>query len=173
MNKRQQLIRKNKNAEKNLIKREQNYAYKFFIFFMVAGILNWIFWHEQFIGLDLKHTVVFVVLPLIVGLLVYLQMNKSFVRSILKSKSSGLADTFLSNIFLLVTALFFAYLCSCTIADAIFKLSMDFCIEDKPSMHKTYVVESTVRNDSRRGVCLFSTIYIMMEQMKSNRFMLG
>jgi len=158
MDRRRQLIRKNKNSEKNLVKREQKVAYKFLILIMIAGVLNWVFWHDQFIGLDSKYIILFIVLPLISGFLVYYKLNRFFLKSMFKTKPSGTMDVLLSNVFLFVTALFFSYFSAVTLADGIFKLSMDFFIKDKPAVSRTYSVSSTSENNKGRGYHFFSHV---------------
>lgn len=158
MDRRRQLIRKNKNAEKNLVKREQKFAYRFLIFSMVAGVLNWVFWHDQFIGLDAKYTLLFIVLPLVLGFGVYYKLNRFFLKNMFKTKPGGRMDVVLSNFFLFVAALFFAYFSAVTLADGIFKLSMDFFMKDKPAITRTYIVTSTSKNNKGRGYHLFSHI---------------
>lgn len=125
---------------------------------MIAGILNWVFWHDQFIGLDSKYTILFVVLPLVLGFLVYYKLNRFFLKSLFKTKPSGTIDVLLSNFFLFVTALFFSYFSAVTLADGIFKISMDFFIKDKPIVSRTYIVTSTSKNNKGRGYHLFSHV---------------
>ena len=47
---------------------------------------------------------------------------------------------------------------------------MDFSVNDKPVVYKTYVVASTYRNDKGRRVHLFSAIYYLDEVNKLKSF---
>ena len=173
MSRRQQLIRESKNKTKNLISREQDKAYRILIFSMIVGALNYIFWHDQFVGLDFKYTILFIVVPLILGVFFYWSYNKNFVGNILGAKASSWWDTVLSNFLLGITALLFAYFSLVTVANIIFKLSIDFSVRDKPIIYKTYKVKSTRKNDIGRGIHLFSTIYYSDEANETKAFQVG
>jgi hypothetical protein len=163
MNRREQIVRRTKKQNKGILKKEEKSAYRFLIFFMIASVANWIFWHDQFLYQNFKYDLVFIVLPLIIGVYVYYRMNKHFIHSLLQTKSSGFWDSILSAVFLVVTALFFAFCIGVTVADAIFKLSMDLVIKDKSIIDKTYIVDSTFRNDTGKGMHIFSTIRYLNE----------
>lgn len=173
MSKRQQLIRESKNKTKNLISREQDKAYRILIFSMIVGVLNYIFWHDQYVGLDFKYTILFIVVPLILGVFFYWSYNKNFIGNILGTKASSWWDTVLSDLLLGITALLFAYFSLVTVANVIFKLSIDFSIRDKPIIYKTYTVKSTTKNDTGRGIHLFSTIFYLNDANETKAFQVG
>ena len=173
MDKRLELIKRNKNALKNLRLREDNRSFRIFIFSMIVGALNYVFWHDQFLKLDYTYDILFIVLPMIIGVILFYFINKIFIKNILSTKSSGLIDTVLSNGVLIIGSLFFAYYSIVTLANVIFKLSMDFSVIDKPIINKTYVVESTFRNDRGRGIHLFSSIYYLDEANEKQIFDVG
>lgn len=137
---------------------------------MIIGVLNWIFWNDQFIGLDSKHTIVFVAVPLVLGFLVYYKLNRFFLKSLFKTKPSGMMDVLLSNFFLFVSALFFSYFSAVTLADGIFKLSMDLSVMDKPTVSKTYIVTSTSKNNKGRGYHFFSNVWYIDESGQKQIF---
>ena len=60
-----------------------------------------------------------------------------------------------------------------TVANVIFKLSIDFSVRDKPIIYKTYTVKSTRKNDRGRGIHLFSTIYYSDEANETKGFQVG
>ena len=130
---------------------------------MIVGSVNYILWHNQFLGLDSKYTMVFVVLPMIIGFFAYYTKNKLFNKSVFNTKPSGLKDSILSTLFLILIGSFFAFISMVTIANVIFKLAMDVAANDKPLINKTYVVKSTVRNDVGRRTHFFSHIYYLDE----------
>jgi len=170
MDKRQLQIKERKKKVKNIINREQNKNYKVLIFCMVVGALNWVFWHDQFVGLDVKYDIVFVILPFFLGLFVYFKTNNNFIKAIFNTKSSGLKDTILSYGLLLVTGIFFSYISFVTLANVVFKIGMDLSTNNKPIIIKFYSIESTYRNDRGRGIHLFSSIYYLDEENKTKNF---
>ena len=153
-----------KKEKKQIVKREQNRSYRIFIFSIIISIVNYVFWHDQFIGLDKKHTILFVIVPLILGCLFFYYVNKFFIKSILETKSSGLKDTILSHIFLAIIGLVFSYFSMVTLANVIFKLSMESATENKMLEYKTYKVESTFKMKSVKSFSVFSTIYYYDEK---------
>ncbi len=170
MDKRQLQIKERKNKVKNIIDREQNKNYKVLIFCMVVGALNWVFWYDQFVGLDVKYDIVFVILPFFLGLFVYFKTNNNFIKAIFNTKSSGLKDTILSYGLLLVIGIFFSYISLVTLANVVFKIGMDLSTNNKPIIIKSYSIESTYRNDRGRGIHLFSSIYYLDEENKTKNF---
>lgn len=170
MDKRQLQNKERKKLVKNIIKKEQDKSYKVLIFCSIFSVLNYFFWHDQFVGLDVKYDFVFVILPLILGFFIYFKTNQLFIKDIFNTKSSGLKDTVLSYGFLLVLAGFFAYMSLVTLANVIFKIGMDLSMKDKPIIIKSYSVDSTIRNDKGRGVHLFSSIYYLDEENKKKIF---
>lgn len=173
MDRRKRLLRENKNAIKNSIKREDEKVYRILIFSMVASVLNWIFWHDQFIGLDQKYNLLFIALPMLLGILFFFYVSRKFIKGIMQTKSSGLMDNILSYGFLGLISLFFAYFTVVTLADAIFKLSMDSYVDNQPIVTKTYTVESTVKNDSGKGIHLYSSVYYIDEANEKQLFNVG
>lgn len=155
MNKRQV----QKKEKKQIVKREQKRSSKIFIFSIVIAIVNYIFWNDQFIGLDIKHTILFLIFPIIIGCFVFYYGNRFFIKSILETRSSGIKDSILSYGFLAIIGLFFTYFSMVTIANVIFKLSMDIATKNEAIEYKTYQVESTFQKNSGRRFSIFSSIY--------------
>lgn len=173
MDRRKRLLRQSKNAIKNSIDREDKRAYRILIFSMVASVLNWIFWHDQFIGLNQKYNLLFIALPMVLGVLLFYFISRKFIKGMMQTKSGGSIDTILSYGFLGLISLFFAYFTMVTLADAIFKLSMDSYVENQPTITKTYTVESTVKNDSGKGIHLYSSVYYIDEANEKQLFNVG
>lgn len=157
---RRQAERKEK---KQIVKREQNRSYRIFIFSIIISILNYVFWQDQFIGLDIKHTFLFVLLPLIIGCIIFYCKNKFFVESIFETKSSGFKDTVLSYVFLTTIGLIFSYFSMVTIANVVFKISMNRSTSDKEVVYRSYKVESTFKKKSVKSFSVFSSIYYFDE----------
>lgn len=173
MDRRKQLIREQKNSIKNALKGEGNKSYRFLIASMILGVTNWVFWHDQFIGLDLRYNLFFIVLPLVLGVFLYYSMNKLFIKDIFGTKASSWWDRIVSNIFMVVIALFFAYFSIVTLANVAFKISMDYCIKDQPIVTKNYTVTLTYRNDKGRGFHMFSSVYYLDENNETKIFNVG
>jgi hypothetical protein len=170
MDKRQFQNKERKRKEKYILNREQKYSAKVFVFFMIVSILNGVFWHDQFLGLDFNYKLIFVIIPIGLGVFLYWKTNKIFIKDLQNTKPSGLKDIILSSVFLLLIGVFFAYISSVTLANAIFKIGMDFSINNKPEISKTYSIESTYRNNRGRGVNLFSTVYYFDDENKIKGF---
>lgn len=148
-----------KNENKQVIKREQKRSTRVFVFSIIIAVVNYVFWNDQFIGLDKKYFTVFVVLPLIFGCIIFYYLNKNFIKSILESKSSGFKDSLFSYIFMAIIGLVFSYFSLVTIFNVVFKLSMDIATKNKAIEYKTYQVESTFQKNSVRRFSVFSSIY--------------
>lgn len=158
MDRRKRLLRESKNALKNSAKREDKRAYKILIFSMIVSVLNWIFWHDQFLRLDLKYNLLFIVLPMVLGILFYFYISRKFIKDIMQTESSGLLDTIFSYVFLFVISLFFAYFTMVTLSNIVFKLTMDFYTAKQPTITKTFDVESTYNNYTKKGFHFFSSV---------------
>lgn len=148
-----------KKENKQIIKREQKCSTRVFVFSIIIAVVNYVFWNDQFIGLDKKHFIVFVVLPLVFGCIVFCYLNKNFIQSILESKSSGVKDTLFSYIFMAIIGLVFSYFSFVTIANVVFKLSMNSVTKNKAREYKTYEVESTFQKSGGRRFSVFSSVY--------------
>lgn len=170
MDRRAQLNKENRKRMKNLLKKEDKKAYKILVFSMIAGIINYIVWHDQFVNLDLKYNVVFIVLPILIGMYFYWATNKNFIKDLFATKASAWWDRLGSNIFLVVLAVMFGYFTIGTTADVLFKLSMDFYTKDKPFVYKTYTVTSTSKDNTGKGMHLFSHIRYLDEDNKKHSF---
>lgn len=168
MDKRLKLIKENKRKEKNAEKKSVKRFNRIFILFLIVGCLNWVFWHDQFLGLDFKYNLFFVIIPFLIGLIVFLTNNVSSIKPV------GYIRSAVSYGFLFLIGAFFSYLSFVTIANVLFKVGMDFSVNDKPTVTKTYIVESTVRNNFRSGgIHLFSTIYYLDANNKTKIFYVG
>ncbi|MGV9004258.1 hypothetical protein [Flavobacterium sp.] len=155
---RRQAERKEK---KRSLNREKNQSSGIFIFSLIVAVLNYVFWHDQYIGLDTNYTIVFVVVPLICGIFIFYKIDKVFIKSILETKLSGIKDTILSYLFMFIVGLAFSYFSAVTLANMLFKVGMDISIKDAPVLYKSYVVKSTFRNDSGKRIHLFSSIHYL------------
>jgi len=173
MDKRQLENKTKKKEFKNVLKREQKSFYKILVFCLIASVLNWIFWQDQFLGLDFKYNLGFLILPLIVGVFIFYRTNKFFIEDIRNTKPTGLKDIIFGYVFLLIIGVFFAYVSLVTIANVIFKVSMDVSSNSAPILTKTFSVESTYRNDRGRGIHLFSNVYYLDEENKIKNFRVG
>jgi len=125
---------------------------------MLIGVLNYVFWHDQFLKLDSKYNIVFIALPMVIGVVLFYFLNKRFIKNLIATKSVSLWDDIFSYGILILTAVFFAYFSVVTFANVLFKIGMDISTKDKPMINKTYVVESTFKNDTGRGIHLYSDI---------------
>jgi hypothetical protein len=167
---RQQQFKESKKQSKYLRYSEDSRSSRIFIFSMIVGFLNYFLWHDQFLKLDSKYDIIFVVLPMILGVIVFYYINRIFIKYITDTKSSGLVDTFLSNGILILSALFFAYFSVVTVVNVVFKIAMNHSTTNKPLIIKTYTVESTFKNNRNRGIHLFSYIYYLDESNQLETF---
>ncbi|MFT3687365.1 MAG: hypothetical protein QM783_20995 [Phycisphaerales bacterium] len=167
------MFQQQKRAIKNTLKKEGNKSFGLLVLCMIASVLNWVFWHDQFLCLDTKYTLVFIALPLVLGILLYYFMNKAFVKNLFATKASSWWDRILSAAFLIMTALFFGFVSMVTLANVVFKISMDLCIKEKPFAYKTYTVTSTYKNNIGNRIHLFSSVYYLDENSKAQIFEVG
>lgn len=144
-----QLIKQNKHREKYTRTKTDKYLTKVFIGSAIFGILNWLFWEVKFIETDSRYTLVFVILPLFLGLIYFYYTAKVFVAYFWNATT--FLDKLLTRLFLVVMGLMLSFLSFGTVANMIFKVILITSTSNVESKVTSYEITRFIHNKSSRS----------------------
>jgi len=81
MDRRVAKLKENKRQLKNEIKHNDKKLYKLFVGFLIFGILNWLFWYNQYLNKGILCDAIFVYLPILLGMIFFHFKFSSFQPS--------------------------------------------------------------------------------------------
>lgn len=149
MDRRVSELKQKKRQLKNEIKRSDKKLYKFFVGFSIFGILNWLFWYNQYLNEEFVCDVTFVYLPILLGMIFFYFKFNSFVKYYSDTKS--LLDKIGCFLLLFITGIMISFLSFGTVSDIIYKTLMDYSIKDKPTEMKSYSIDRFLYGSGRRN----------------------
>ncbi|MFT3796641.1 hypothetical protein [Flavobacterium sp.] len=115
-------------------KKQEQSIYRILVGSLCFGIANWLFWHQQFLERDYRYMLVFVALPIGIGIVLLKKYFKSYVAYYLDTKSK-LEKTGVV-LFLLVGGAMISFGSLGTLADILFKSAFSWTADPQTTTNK-------------------------------------
>lgn len=157
MDRRVAKLKENKKQLKNEIKRNDKKLYKLFVGFLIFGILNWLFWYDQYLNKGILCDAIFVYLPILLGMIFFYFKFNSFVKYY--SDTTSVLDKIGCFLLLSLMGVMISFLSFGTVSDVIYKSLMDYSIKDKPTEMQSYTIKRFIYGSGgRNSINRFSRI---------------
>jgi hypothetical protein len=150
-------LKQQKRQLKNEIKRGDKKLYKLLVGFSVFGILNWLFWYNQYLSKGILCNIIFIHLPVLLGMIFFYFKFNSLVKYYLDTTS--ILDKVGVFVLLSLTGVMISFLSFGTVSDIVYKSLMDYSIKDKSTEIQSYSIDRFIYGSGgRNSINRFSRI---------------
>ena len=157
MDRRTNELKQRKRQLKNEIKRSDKKLYKLLVGFSIFGILNWLFWYNQYLNEGVLCDITFIYLPMLLGMIFFYFKFNSFVKYY--SDTTSIFDKIGCFLLLLLMGIMISFLSFGTVSDIIYKSLMDYSIKDKSAEIQFYSIDRFIYGTGgRNSINRFSRI---------------
>jgi hypothetical protein len=172
MDRRTSELKQRKRQLKNEIKRSDKKLYKLLVGFSIFGILNWLFWYNQYLNEGILCDITFIYLPMLLGMIFFYFKFNSFVKYY--SDTTSILDKIGCFLLLLLMGIMISFLSFGTVSDIIYKSLMDYSIKDKSTEIQFYSIDRFIYGSGRRNsINRFSRIEYHDATMQNGNFSLS
>lgn len=156
MDRRVNELKQKKRRLKNEVKRNDNKLYQVFVGSLIFGILNWFIWYNQYLNEGILYDIVFIFLPILLGMVFFYFKFNAFVKYYSDTKS--ILDKIGCCLLLCLMGIMISFASFGTLSNIIYKSLMDFSIKDKPTEIKSYDIDRFIYGSDRSRINRFSTV---------------
>ena len=172
MDRRTNELKQRKRQLKNEIERSDKKLYKLLVCFSIFGILNWLFWYNQYLNEGILCHITFIYLPMLLGIIFFYFKFNSFVKYY--SDTTSILDKIGCFLLLLLMGIMISFLSFGTVSDIIYKSLMDYSIKDKSTEIQFYSIDRFIYGSGRRNsINRFSRIEYHDATMQNGNFSLS
>lgn len=172
MDRRTNELKQRKRQLKNEIERSDKKLYKLLVCFSIFGILNWLFWYNQYLNEGILCDITFIYLPMLLGMIFFYFKFNSFVKYY--SDTTSILDKIGCFLLLLLMGIMISFLSFGTVSDIIYKSLMDYSVKDKSTVIQFYSIDRFIYGTGgRNSINRFSRIEYHDATMQNGNFSLS
>jgi len=172
MDRRTNELKQKKRQLKNEIKHSDKKLYKLLVGFSIFGILNWFMWYNQYLNEGIISDIIFIYLPILLGMIFFYFKFNSFVKYY--SNTTSILDKIGCFLFLSLIGVMISFVSFGTVSNIIYKTLMDYSIKDKPTEMQSYTIDRFIYGSGgRNSINRFSRIKYHDTTVQNGNFSLS